>query len=114
VAGGFVVPDTSVTALPPLTFWYCALQKLIGDEGGAAIAAVIATGWLTALPSGGDVTTTDGGAGPDVLPVGPPGAGIVHWIGTAFDAVRSPLMKAVALTVSVPELNPAYEKVAVP
>ena len=66
------------------------------------MVALMAVGLLSADPSAGEVVTTDGGAGPVVLPVGPPGAGMVHWIDTEFEAVRSPLMKAVALIVSVP------------
>jgi hypothetical protein len=78
VDGGAPDPDAKVTDEPEPTNWSVTKKLAMGLVAGGLTRATIGVGPVTAVPSAGEVTVTTGGAGPDEVPPGPPGAGIDH------------------------------------
>src|SRR6266852_3424351 len=81
---------------------------MVGDAAGGVIVAVTATGLVITETSSGVGLVMEGAR---ALPAPPPAVHVtVPW----FEISRSPLMKALAWTVSAPVKSPVYVKVASP
>jgi hypothetical protein len=102
VAGGVPLPLASVTGAEGSWSWYVTLQEEMLWPAGGVKVALIGTGLVTLVPSGGEGLVMAGAGA--VPPVGVDDKD--HGTRTAFDSACKPITEAVTCAVSVPALSP--------